>query len=122
MDLVDYALTCDTALNKKETIVILCSCSIRYSGRAESFLDKGERIIIIKQDSTLLIHQPEGNNPINYMKPETSHFISLSEGLLHISSKNIVLKEYMDIFIDNVYNVFSRKLEDGESIIIQGTE
>ena len=122
MDTVDYALKFDEALSKKETIVMMCSCTIRYSGRAESFLDKGDRIILIKQDSTLLVHQYDTNNPINYMKAESSHFVSLTEGMLHLSSKNLVLKEYMDIIIDKIYCFFSRKLLDAETIMIQGTE
>jgi len=122
MDMVDYALKFDGALSKKETIILMCSCTVRYSGRAESYLDKGDRIIMIKQDSTLLVHQYDTNNPINYMKAESSHFVSLTDGMLHLSSKNVAMKEYMDIIIDKVYCLFSRKLEDSETIMIQGTE
>ena len=62
----------EEAINKNHSVVIGCTCEIWYSGRAESFLPAGDRIIIIKEDNTLIVHQPTGNNPINYMKPQAS--------------------------------------------------
>jgi hypothetical protein len=67
-DLAKFELIINHALSKKEVIIFVCRCTITYSGRAESFLSTGDRIIIIKEDGTLLIHQPAGNNPVNYMK------------------------------------------------------
>src|SRR3989344_8955148 len=116
------ALDLNEALKQNKSIVITCNCSINYSGRAESFLDYGDRIIIIKKDSTLIVHQPTGSNPINYMKPGTQHHISLNKGELRISSKNIALKEYMEIVFREVYNYHIAELEDNKVIVIQGTE
>ncbi|MBS3132897.1 DUF91 domain-containing protein [Candidatus Woesearchaeota archaeon] len=61
------------ALKNGKSVVLGCNCSVNYSGRAESFLADGDRIIIIKSDKTLLIHQPHGSNPVNYMKEGSSH-------------------------------------------------
>jgi len=38
---------------------------IDYRGRARSFLDWGERIIIIKQDGAVLVHQPVMRQTVN---------------------------------------------------------
>ncbi|HLD96877.1 MAG TPA: endonuclease NucS, partial [Candidatus Nanoarchaeia archaeon] len=51
------------ALRSNRIVVLGCACEIHYSGRAESFLSSGDRLIIIKSDKTLLIHQPAGSNP-----------------------------------------------------------
>jgi len=103
-------------------MVFLARCEVWYSGRAESYLPLGDRIIVIKEDSVILIHQPQGNNPINYMKPGSRISLSFDEGKLFMNCRNLALKEFLDIRIDVVHSFHSSKLEDGQSIQIEGTE
>jgi len=117
-----YAVNIREALRKNETIVIGCECEIEYSGRAEAFLPIGDRVIIIKADKTLLVHQPEGNAPINYMKPESSHSIIIEDGHMYLRSQNLPLKEYLDIKMSKVYFLDSHQLKDGQKIELLGTE
>jgi len=112
----------EEAINKNHAIVIGCKCEIWYSGRVESYLPEGDRLIIIKEDNTLLVHQPTGNNPINYMKPQSKHSVHFDKGTVFINSRNLSLKEYLDIKISKVYFTNNHKFEDGQSIQIQGTE
>ncbi|MBD3303814.1 DUF91 domain-containing protein [Candidatus Woesearchaeota archaeon] len=118
----DYVTLLNDALRRNETVLIACNCSIRYSGRAESFLEDGDRVIIIKSDNTLLVHQPSGNNPINYMKQNTTHNLVLAGNKMVLQSRNLAQKENMDITINKMYFFNSQKLEDGRSIVISGTE
>ena len=118
----DYVTLLNDALRRNETVVISCNCSIRYSGRAESILKSGDRLVIIKADNALLVHQPTGNNPVNYMKPNTSHNLAVEKGKLILKSRNLALKENMDIEINRIHFFNSQKLEDGKSIVISGTE
>ncbi len=122
MNLHDYATLLTDALARNETIVLACTCTIRYSGRAESFLGLGDRIVLIKNDKAILVHQPMGNAPINYMKPETTHSIVFENGKLLLKSKNTPMKEYLDITIERVHFLNSQRLEDGQTIIVAGTE
>src|SRR3989338_6015960 len=110
------------ALNRKETITISARCSVRYSGRAESFLEEGDRIIIIKQDGSMFVHQPEGLNPVNYMKEGSDHSIVLGGDFLKIDSANIPKKEFMYTLITRVHAFFSQKMEYAEKIILAGNE
>ena len=106
----DYVTLLNDALKRNETIAFSCNCSIRYSGRAESLLEDGDRIVIIKGDNTLLVHQPSGNAPINYMKANTSHKLIVEEGSMMLKSNNVLLKENMDIKINKIYFFNSYKL------------
>jgi len=121
-ELKEYCSLLSDALKRNETIVFGCKCAIRYSGRAESHLAEGDRIIMIKGDNTLLVHQPSGNNPINYMKANTSHEMNVNEGKLVLKSNNALLKEKMTTKITRIHFFNSHKLEDGQSILVQGTE
>ncbi|MBW2971600.1 endonuclease NucS [Candidatus Woesearchaeota archaeon] len=117
-----HAVKIRDAIRRNETIVIGCECEVEYSGRAEAFLPLGERLIIIKADNTLLVHQPEGNAPINYMKPDAKHSVRVEDGCLLLSSQNLTLKEYLEIKMRKVHFVNSHLLKDGQKIQIIGTE
>ncbi len=110
------------ALGKNAVIVLSCSCEIHYTGRAESFLGSGDRIIIIKADKTLLIHQPSGSNPINYMKEGTSYSLVKEGGKLVLRCSNLPLKEYLDVFISKVHSFQQLQLEDNAKIQLVGSE
>jgi len=121
-DINEYKTLLADALKRNETVIITCKCSVKYSGRAESFLAEGDRIIMIKADNTLLVHQPTGNNPVNYMKPNTSHELVLEQGKIILKARNQMQKESMDIIFDRIYFFNSYKLEDGQNILLTGTE
>jgi hypothetical protein len=118
----DYYKLLNDALTRNETIVFSCHCRIRYSGRAESFLDWGDRLVIIKSDNALLVHQPNGNAPINYMKPNTNHTMRYEDGNLILKSQNTIMKERIEITIKTIHFFNSHKLEDGQVIRVAGTE
>ena len=122
LELKDYCNLFNDALNRNEVILMSCRCKVKYSGRAESFLDLGDRILIVKEDKTILIHQPLGNNAINYMKQNTSHSMSISGKKIVLKSENLELKELMEVDIDRIFFFDSRRLEDGQNIVIAGTE
>lgn len=109
------------ALNKNYSIILAANCEINYSGRAESFLPRGDRIVIIKQDGTLLVHQPKGSAPINYMK-EAVHSLVLEDNELFLNSQNTALKEFLYIKIHKLHFFQALSLEDGETIQLKGTE
>jgi len=121
-DLSKYPVLIEEALNRKECMVISCRCEVWYSGRAEAYLPTGERLIIIKEDSTLLIHQPVGNNPINYMKSGTRHTMTYNGANLFLNSRNLDIKEFLDVRIQDIHFFNSYKLEDNQSLQIAGTE
>lgn len=120
--LKDLSKRLRTAIKRKETITLSANCKIRYSGRAESFLDHGDRLIIIKQDGSMFIHQPKGLNPVNYMKEGSDHSIILKDSSIKINSSNIPKKEFMYTTIIKPHFFFSQKLKDPEKIVLSGNE
>lgn len=118
----EYAGLLNDAVRRRETLVFAASCEIRYSGRAESKIAEGQRIFVVKSDGALLVHQPTGNAPLNYMKPDTAHSFYVDGDQLWLKSTNIVLKEFLEAKINKIHFFNSQKLEDGQKIIVQGTE
>ncbi len=114
----------ETALGKGEFITFFCHCSISYSGRAESYLDFGDRFVGIKQDRTVFIHQPNGGMPINYVKAPAGIEIFVDESdegekliFRATSGDDEVHMEVLEVF-----DLFSKKLKDGAKQDLSGNE
>jgi RecB family endonuclease NucS len=58
-------------LEERKVIFILCNCEIEYFGRSRSVIGLGHRLVIIKKDSTLLVHSLTGYKPVNWMNAPT---------------------------------------------------
>jgi len=122
MDLNDFIDNFKHALSKKEFLVFAAECEVNYSGRAETKLSRGQRLIIIKADGSIQVHQPYGKAAINYMKEGTDHNLKVMQEYIILQSHNIPLGEYMDIIIYEVFFFNQAKLEDGHKLQLTGTE
>jgi len=109
-------------IKNKKVIVIFAHCKIFYDGRSRTILEWGDRIIIIKADHTLLIHQPQGHNPVNYMK---GAYITIDKD--GDMSDNIIVNAYAGnekllIEIKDIYSYSSQKIIDNKSLTMVGDE
>lgn len=123
MNLNTFRLNVEKAVASNETISFFCRCKIKYSGRAEAEIEEGDRLIVIKADNSILVHQPQGSSPVNYMKNESSVSFDVTKNkTLTLNSYNPKFKDYLDIEIMKVYSFQSKKLEDGKKLILIGSE
>ncbi len=110
-------------IGEKKIISIVCECSIEYSGRSKSQIGTGHRIILIKQDSTLLIHGLSGYKPINWMSPPMETVAEFSEELLLYSQRTKKPFEEMRIRVHKVLNYQAYSdLRDGSKLSVTHTE
>jgi len=56
----------EKAVRSRSLVLAVGDCRVDYEGRASSTLDWGQRVIMIKQDGSLLIHRPVGYEPVNW--------------------------------------------------------
>ncbi len=122
MEFTDFLLIFEEAAKKNKCMTFGCRCEVWYSGKAESYLPDGDRMILVKSDGNVLVHQPTGTNPVNYMKEGTTYTASVQDGTLFINAQNLTLKDYLDVRITRVYFFHSANIEDGQTIQIKGTE
>jgi hypothetical protein len=119
---MSYRDEIEQALANDKTIIIGAGCSVTYSGRAESFLPQGDRIIIIKTDKSLIVHQPTGTAPINYMKQGSVHELVEEGKNIVLKSRNPAEKEFMEIELNRIHFAHCQKFDDGKEIELNGTE
>jgi RecB family endonuclease NucS len=112
----------EQALTRNESIVFFCSCEITYSGRAEASLKKGDRILMIKNDRTVVVHQPEGSAAINYMRTGSAVEIKWLDDHLLLKVRSPDNKEFLEVEIFKIYGMINYKLEDGIKQELAGNE
>jgi RecB family endonuclease NucS len=112
----------ESGISKKYIIVMFCNCEVEYEGRAKSFLAEGDRMVVIKHDSTLLVHKPDGRSPVNWMPPGTNVLPVLDKNVLTLKCSNIKPVENMNINVFEAYSITSAPLVDTEQLKLVGTE
>ena len=95
---------------------------IDYHGRARSFLDWGQRIIIIKQDGNVLIHQPVMREPVNWQPSDTRTIFKEKNSQLIMISSHKKPNEKMKITFRDISSIQAMTLIDKAKLIISGME
>jgi len=112
----------DEFSNREYTIQINGLCLVNYQGRAKSKLDKGERIVIKKQDSALLVHGPDGYQPKNW-QPEVDKFSSeVKDNKVILTAKRNNPEEIVEITFSDIQLITVSQLIDKSDLQIRGHE
>lgn len=118
MEFEEFKQKVDETLRCAGVLAAFVHCQVIYSGRAEAELPWGDRLIVVKGDNTLLVHQPTGGNPINYLRPGSK--IGFEDHTMVAS--NMGSKDSIMVEITKVYSCINQRLEDGQKQILAGTE
>ncbi|MHA1617144.1 MAG: endonuclease NucS [Candidatus Njordarchaeales archaeon] len=97
-------------LCRTHVITIFCYCDVVYEGRAKSYLEWGDRLIISKPDGTLLVHGKIKREPINWQPPGSIPRMILREEKLELKSIRMRPKEILLVHILHVYAFTAMKM------------
>jgi len=106
----------------KTVLMIIGDCMIDYKGRARSFLDWGERIIMIKQDGAVLVHQPTMREPVNWQPSGSKTEFKIKDDKLILKSRHLKPPEKMKITFRNIQTINASSLKDKAKLVISGME
>ncbi|BAI61517.1 conserved hypothetical protein [Methanocella paludicola SANAE] len=106
---------------KKRMVTIVGNCKVDYNGRARSFLDYGDRLVIVKADGTVMVHGNEKREPLNWQPPGTKVKYTINGGLT-IEAKRTSPPESMHIHFKNIEALSIFQLHDGAELNIVGEE
>lgn len=111
-------------ISEGKTIFVVCGCAIEYRGRSRAVIGPGQRIILIKPDSTLIIHSNTGFKPLNWMSPPNDTIAEIEdEKTILYSQRTREPFEEIKITIDEVLDYHSYSdLSDTEKITVTHTE
>jgi RecB family endonuclease NucS len=95
---------------------------VQYVGRAKSTLELGERLLIIKEDGSLLVHRPIGYEPVNWQPSGSVFHVQTKEATLEIHAVRQKPRESVRMLFNTVYMVSSLALEDPGEFFLNATE
>ncbi|MGD9696879.1 MAG: endonuclease NucS [Thermoleophilia bacterium] len=81
--------------------LIVARCEVRYQGRVSSVLPMAVRLLIVKQDGSVLVHSDAGGyKPLNWMTPVTR--VTESEGLMVVEKGSGAKVERLEIHVEEI--------------------
>ncbi len=110
------------ALMQRRTLVVAGNCHVHYSGRARSTLEPGERLLIIKEDGSLLVHRPVGYEPVNWQPAGSVFHVQTTEKSLEIHGIRQKPRESVRVTFDAIYMVSALSLADSGEFLLHATE
>jgi RecB family endonuclease NucS len=113
-------------LPREFTVQVNGLCTVNYQGRAKSKLDRGERLVIKKQDSAILVHGPENYQPKNWQPEVDSYTVEIEDledgELLVLEAKRTNPEEVVEVQFEEIDFLTVDKLVDKSELKIRGHE
>jgi RecB family endonuclease NucS len=102
----------ERAISQKRFIQILGKNHVEYSGRARSILTDGERLVILKRDGSLLVHKPNGVEPVNWQPSGATFKIRIKKGKLVLNVTRSKPRETVQITFTTILTIIASTLDD----------
>lgn len=111
------------ALVQRKMLIVVGRCWVRYVGRATSKLEKGERVLMVKADGSVLVHRATGYEPVNWMPSGDTVFqVGAKDDVLEIRAVRRKPAESVAVSFDMISLVFSSKLADVGEFSLHASE
>lgn len=98
--------------------ILVTRCSIRYEGRLVTTLESGDRVVLFKDDGSVVVHAVQGAKPINYMPGPTA----VEEQGRTIRVAQTKTGESLVIDVEDVHADSAWELQDTAKLVREGRE
>ena len=110
------------AVAERKAVILVGNCWVDYKGRASSKLEPGERIVMIKEDGSVLVHRPNGYEPVNWQPAGCMFQTQVKAGNLRVRATRRKPYESVSISFDKVYTASAMKLIDRGEFSLHASE
>ncbi|MFA6064350.1 MAG: endonuclease NucS domain-containing protein [archaeon] len=115
-----------TSLKNRHMCLVIGECEVSYIGRASSTLGKGQRLVMIKADSSVSIHENRLIRPTNYMMDASisceSSETKAGEKTLTLVAKKLKPKETITVTFYSILAAHSYDLPESNDLRLSGSE
>jgi RecB family endonuclease NucS len=120
--LAEAAEAIEKALAQRRTLIVAGNCKVLYSGRAKSTLDPGERMLIIKEDGSLLVHRPVGYEPVNWQPSGSVFHVQTKADAVEVHAVRQKPRENVRVIFHEVFMVSALNLADSGEFSLYTSE
>lgn len=123
-DLEDAKQVLEEYLRRDFTVQVNGLCSVNYQGRAKSALDRGERMVVKKQDSAFLVHGPDNYQPKNWQPSVDLWNVKIDGEREHLvlEARRKNPDELVEVRFERVDLIVVQQLVDRSELKIRGHE
>jgi hypothetical protein len=121
-NVAEAANAVEDAVSQHKTVIVVGKCWVHYIGRAKSKLEPGERILIIKEDGSLLVHRSVGYEPVNWQPPGCIFQIQTKNDVLEIRAVRHKPAESVKVFFDKIQFLSTLDLIDSGEFALYASE
>jgi RecB family endonuclease NucS len=111
-----------TAVSEHRTVILVGSCWVDYKGRASSKLEPGERIVMIKEDGSVLVHRPFGYEPVNWQPAGCIFQTRIVGDILQIRAIRKKPSESIKLSFNQIFFISTMKLNDKGTFSLYASE
>jgi len=111
----------DKGLINKDMIVLVGDCTVDYHGRATSKLSNGTRLVLIKGDGSISIHQNRLVRPTNYMM-DTRISCEIADGAFILRASKLKPAEKLTVIFSGVLDLQRYEIEQSDDLRLSGSE
>ena len=119
---VEAEKTAKEAISQHKMFIVVGRCHVDYQGRAGSKLETGERMLIIKEDGSLLVHRSLGYEPVNWQPSGCVFHTRAKEDMLEIHSARHRPEESVKVVFDKIQMISTMSLEDSGEFSLYASE
>lgn len=114
----------ETALETQQLITVFARVEVEYEGRgAGGVLSRGDCVITVKPDGTILVHSDEKHRPRNWQTRGGTVFLDTTEAdELTLNGRQSDPDENLTVVFIDVYNLTLFNTELNPSLELEGTE
>jgi RecB family endonuclease NucS len=120
--LAEAAAAIEKALAQRRTLIVAGNCKVLYSGRAKSTLEPGERMLIIKEDGSLLVHRPVGYEPVNWQPSGSVFHVQTKAWSIEVHAVRQKPRENVRVIFYEVFMVSALSLADSGEFSLHASE
>ncbi len=114
--------TAKAAISHHRILLVVGRCRVHYLGRAKSVLEPGERILMIKEDGSLLVHRSVGYEPVNWQPPGCIFHTRVKDNVLEIHAVRQKPAETVKVFFESIHMVSVLHLVDSGEFSLYANE
>lgn len=118
----DAADAVERALSSHLLLIVIGKCQVTYRGRARSKLPGGERVLLVKEDGSILIHRKRDYSPVNWQPPGSLFYSEVHDSLLKIRALRRQPHESLEIEFENIRLVAGLALRDEAEFVLHADE
>lgn len=103
-------------------VQVVGTCEVSYVGRAASFADAGDLLVMLKPDGSIQVHRDRGVKPVNWQPRTDDLWVGLDDGQAVLVAERRTPEETLRVVFLEVALALALHLREEIAFVLRGSE